>query len=135
MGMPMATMAGGMCLGFPDVCKTQVGPVVVPIPYPNIGTLAVGEGTTTKVLISNMPAYTQESKLPLSNGDEAGAEGGVISGMIMGEIAFRTASSKVSLQGQKAVVLTAMTAHNGSNANFPAGALLAPSQAKVIASL
>jgi hypothetical protein len=128
-------MAGGMCMGFPDVCKTQVGPVVVPLPYPNIGQLPVGVQTTTTVLVMNMPAYTQGSKLPMSNGDEAGEEGGVISGMILGEVAFRTASSKVSFQGQKAVVLTAMTAHNGSNANIPAGVLMAPSQAKVLVGL
>jgi hypothetical protein len=133
--MPMATMAGGMCFAFPDVCKTQVGPVVVPLPYPNIGQLPTGVQTSTKVLIANMPAFTQGSKLPMSNGDEAGAEGGVVSGMIVGEVAFRTASSKVSIQGQKAVVLTAMTAHNGSNANMPAGALVAPSQMKVLAGL
>jgi hypothetical protein len=53
----------------------------------------------------------------------------------MGEVAFRTTSSKVSFQGQKAVVLTAMTAHNGASANMPAGALIAPSQAKVIVGL
>jgi hypothetical protein len=128
-------MAGGMCMAFPDVCKTQVGPVVVPLPYPNIGQLPVGVSTTTKVLVTNMPAYTQGSKLPMSNGDEAGEEGGVVSGMIMGEVAFRTASSKVSFQGQKVIVLTAMTAHNGSNANIPAGVLMVPSQAKVLAGL
>jgi hypothetical protein len=133
--MPVATMAGGMCFGFPDVCKTLVGPATVPLPYPNIGQLPVGAQTTVKVLVENMPAYTQGSKLPMSNGDEAGALGGVVSGMVMGEIAFRTTSSKVSFQGQKVVVLTAMTAHNGSNANMPAGILVAPSQAKVLAAL
>ena len=58
-----------------------------------------------------------------------------MSGMIMGEIAFRTASSKVSFQGQKVIVLTATTAHNGSNANAPSGVLMTPSQAKVLAAL
>jgi len=134
-GMPVATMQDGMCMGFPDVCKTQVGPAVVPLPYPNIGQLPTGVSTTTKVLVANMPALTQGSKLPMSQGDEAGAEGGVVSGMIMGEIDFRTASSKVSFQGQKVIVLTAMTSHNGSSANFPAGVLMTPSQTKVLAAL
>jgi hypothetical protein len=129
--MPASTMQGGTCFGFPDVCKTQVGPAVVPLPYPNIGMLPTGVSTTTKVLIKNMPAYTAGSKLPMSQGDEAGADGGVISGMIMGEIAPRTFSSKVSLQGQKAVTLTCMTAHNGASANMPAGAIIAPSQVGV----
>jgi hypothetical protein len=51
----------------------------------------------------------------------------------MGEIAFRTASSKVAFQGQKVIVLTATTAHNGSSANAPMGVLMSPSQAKVLA--
>jgi hypothetical protein len=133
--MPIATMAGGTCVGFPDVCKTQVGPATVPLPYPNTGQLATGEKTTTKVMVEYMPAYTEDSKLPMSQGDEAGALGGVVSGMNMGEVAFRTTSSKVSFEGKKVVVLTAMTAHNGSNANMPAGTLVAPSQAKVLAGL
>ena len=75
-------------------------------------------------MVSNMPALTQGSKLPMAGG-RGGRRGGVISGMNMGEIDFRTASSKVSFQGQKAVILTSMTAHNGSNANMPAGAVIA----------
>jgi hypothetical protein len=131
-GMPAATLENGQCFGFPDVCKTQAGPVVVPIPYPNMGLCPTGVESTTKVLVSNMPALTQGSKLPMSQGDEAGAEGGVVSGMIMGEIDFLTASSKVSFQGQKVVMLTGMTSHNGSNANLPAGAIISPSQVKVL---
>lgn len=134
-GLPVATLAGGQCFGFPDVCKTPAGPVTVPIPYPNLGMCPTAVQSTTKVLVSNMPALTQGSKLPMSQGDEAGSEGGVISGMIMGEIAFRSASSKVSFQGQKVIVVTAMTAQNGASANVPVGALVSPSQAKVFAAL
>ena len=134
-GLPVGTLANGQCLGFPDVCKTPAGPVVVPIPYPNIGMCPTGVQSTTKVMVMNMPALTQGSKLPMSQGDEAGVAGGVVSGMIMGEIAFRSASSKVAFQGQKVVLLTAMTAHNGSSANAPMGVLLSPSQAKVFAAL
>jgi hypothetical protein len=128
-------MQDGQAMGFPDTCKTQVGPAVVPIPYPNIGMTPTATGVTTKVLVVNMPALTQGSKLPMSQGDEAGAAGGVVSGMIMGPIAFRTASSKVAFQGQKVIVLTATTAHNGSNANDPAGVLMTPSQMVVFAAL
>lgn len=131
-GMPAATMEGGTTNAFPNVCKTQVGPAVVPLPYPSIGMLAMGVGVTTTVLIANMPAYTMGSQLPMSNGDQAGAEGGVVSGVIMGPVAFRTTSSKVSFQGQKAVVLTAMAASNGSNANMPAGVLMLVSALKVL---
>jgi hypothetical protein len=132
MSMFPATMKGGMTTAFPNVCKTQVGPVVVPLPYPSIGMLATGVGTTTTVLVGNMPAYTQGSQLPMSNGDEAGAEGGVVSGIIMGAVAFRTVSSKVSFQGQKAVLLTAIAASNGTNANMPAGVLCLVGEMKVL---
>ena len=132
-GLPIATMQDGQCLGFPDVCKTQVGPAVVPLPYPNDGQCPTAVSTTTKVLVCNMPALIQGSQLPMSMGDEAGAEGGVVSGMISGPIQFKTTSSKVAFEGQKVVLLTAVTAHNGSNANCPVGVLMSPSQAKVLA--
>jgi hypothetical protein len=85
-------------------------------------------------MVMNMPALTQGSKLPMSQGDDAGTVGGVVSGMCMGEIAFLTSSSKVSFQGQKVILLTAMTGHNGASANA-VGALVAPSQAKVLAGM
>ena len=134
-GMFAATMQGGTCFAFPDTCNTPAGPIVVAIPYPNIGMLALGLGTTVKVLIMYMPAYTAGSKLPMSQGDEAGSVGGLMSGMIMGEVAFRTQSSKVSFQGQKAVLLTCMSAHNGASANAPAGVIVAPSQAVVLVAM
>jgi hypothetical protein len=133
--LPVATLQNGQCFAFPDVCKTPVGPVTVPMPYPNTGMCATGVQATTKVFVLNMPALTQSSKLPMSEGDEAGVEGGVVSGMISGEVDFRSASSKVAFQGQKVIVLTVTTAHNGSNANAPMGALVAPSQMKVLAAL
>jgi len=134
-GMFVATLQDGMAMAFPDTCKTQVGPVVVPLPYPNIGQCPTAVLPTTKVLVVNMPALNLGSKMPMSNGDQGGALGGVVSGMIMGPIAFRTASSKVSFQGKKVIVMTVTTAHNGSNANAPSGVLVKPSQTKVLAAL
>jgi hypothetical protein len=130
---PASTMAGGTCLGVPDVCLVPAPPAPpIPTPFANMAQCSLATGTTTKVLIMNMPALTQGSKIPMSQGDEAGSAGGVVSGVILGEVAFRTSSSKVSFQGQKAVVLTAVTAHNGTNANMPAGVHVAPSQTKVL---
>lgn len=130
---PATTMAGGMCMAMPDVCLVPAPPAPpIPTPFPNLAQCPMALQTTTKVLVMNMPALTQGSKIPLSSGDEAGVGGGVMSGMFMGEVSFRTSSSKVSFQGQKAVMLTSMTAHNGSNANAPAGVNMVPSQAKVL---
>ena len=120
-------------MGVPDVCKVPAPPAPpIPTPFPNLAMCAMATGTTQKVLIMNMPALTEASKIPQSSGDEAGVAGGVVSGMNMGPVAFRTASSKVLFEGKKAVMLTATTAHNGSNANMPAGAHVVPSQAMVL---
>jgi hypothetical protein len=130
---PAFTMAGGLCMGMPDVCKVPAPPAPpIPVPFPNLAQGTMATGTTTKVLVMNMPALTEGSKIAVSSGDEAGVAGGVVSGVIVGPVAFRTSSSKVSFEGQKAVMLTGVTAHNGSNANMPAGVCLAPSQTSVL---
>ena len=67
-------------------------------------------------------------------GDEAGVNKGVMSGMNMGKVAYKICSSKVKIEGQKCAHLTSMTGHNGSNANMPAGAQVAPSQTEVLIS-
>jgi hypothetical protein len=130
-GLPAATLENGEAFAFPDVCKTPVGPALVPLPFPNVGMCPAGVESTTKVLVANMPALTQGSQIPMSQGDEPGVGGGVISGVNMGQVAFKVGSSKVTFQGQKAVILTAITGQNGSNANA-VGAIIAPSQATVL---
>ena len=89
--MPFAsTMGTGMCMAFPDVCKTStpVGPV--PIPYPNIAQLAMANPATCAltVLIFNKPAATTMTMIMLSSGDEAGCAGGVISSLFIGPARF-----------------------------------------------
>lgn len=128
-GLPASTMAGGECMATPDTCLTPAGPVMVPVPYPNIGLLPTAVLTTTTVLVSNMPAVTQGTMLPMSQGDDGGAGGGVASGMMMGPVRFTLASSKVRFQGQGAVFVTATTTQNNNNA---VGAQVVPSQAKVL---
>ena len=57
----------------------------------------------------------------------------MISGLNMGEVDYKMGSS--TGPGRRREVgsyLTSMTGHNGSNANVPAGAQVAPSQTKVI---
>ncbi|MBK7401287.1 MAG: DUF4150 domain-containing protein [Myxococcales bacterium] len=130
---PASTTAGGMCFAMPDVCLTPAPPAPpVPIPYPNLAQCAQATSTTTKVLIQNKPVIVEMSKIPQSSGDEAGTNGGVMSGMNRGEVAFKLGSSKVMMQGKKVCFITSLTAHNGASPNAPAGAQIAPSQAKVI---
>lgn len=130
--LPASSTGGGQCFAFPDVCKTPSPAGPVPIPYPNIGQVMQCSGTSTKVKICQKPAVTKSSKMNMSQGDEAGVAGGVVSNQNMNKIQYRKGSGKVKMQGKEAEYLSAMTAHNGSNANMPAGAQIAPSQVKVL---
>ncbi|EYF03821.1 PAAR-like domain-containing protein [Chondromyces apiculatus] len=130
--LPASTKAGGVLLGTPDVCLTPAPPAPpVPVPYPNVAQLASAQNVSLQVLIENKETVLVGSMVPNSSGDEAGVNGGVVSGMNMGPAQLKLGSSKVYFQGRQAVYLTALSAHNGTNANMPAGLVTAPSQAKV----
>ncbi|MEW6265907.1 MAG: DUF4150 domain-containing protein [Thermodesulfobacteriota bacterium] len=132
--MFMSCMAGGMNLGFPDVCNTPAAAgAPVPVPYPNISTNATANPSTAArtVLVSGMPALNLMSQIPLSNGDEAGVQMGVVSGMIMGPTRFLIGSATVLVGGAPAVRMTGTTGQNGQSMNCP-GVALAPSQVQVL---
>ena len=131
---PASSKGGGVCMGTPDVCKTPSPAGPVPIPYPNVGNLTQAQKTCPKVKIDGKEAANLNTQMPQSQGDEAGTAGGVVSGTNMQTVTFKVGSTKVKIQGQPAVYLTSTTGHNGSNANMPAGAQIAPSQAKVLIS-
>lgn len=131
---PASTKASGQAVipGPLDACKTPSPAGPVPLPYPNIAMVMQANSTSAKVKFMNMAAVTTKSEIPMSSGDEPGVAGGVVSSRFKGPVSFKTGSSSVKIEGEKAVHLTSMTGHNGSNANMPAGAQVAPSQAKVI---
>jgi uncharacterized Zn-binding protein involved in type VI secretion len=124
-------MGTGMCMAFPDVCKTPtpVGPV--PIPYPNIAQLAMANPGTCamNVLIFNKPAATTMTMIMLSSGDEAGCAGGVVSSLFIGPAQFSLGSMVVSIAGAPAAYLGSLIGQNGVGAaNMPAGVQVVPSQ-------
>ena len=126
------TKAGGQCLGFPDVCRVPAPPAPdIPTPFPNIGNPAQATKTATKVLFAGKPVLTEKSEIPRSQGDEAGVNGGVVSGTNMDKVIFKKGSSKVIIEGHGCIHQTAVSYHNGSNANMPAGCVVACSQVKV----
>lgn len=134
---PASSIAGGQCMGMPDVCLTPAPPAPpVPIPYPNIAMLnQANPGTaSTKVLFNNSPAFHKGTMIMMTSGDEAGVAGGVMSGMIKGPAQPKLASNKVKAEGQGVVYLTCMFGQNGASANVPAGTQIAPSQTKVLVS-
>ncbi len=128
---PASTKMGGMCFGFPDVCKTPTPAGPVPLPYPNTAQCPMAQGVSVIVKILNQPVLTKMSQIPLSNGDEAGSAGGVISGVVMGPAAYKQGISKVKVEGNDIVTVTMPTGQNGTNPNVP-GAQIAPSQTLVI---
>ena len=130
---PASTKGGGQCLGMPDVCLVPAPPAPpIPTPFPNTGMVNQAEKTSTKVKFAGKEVVTKKSEISRSMGDEAGVNKGVMSGTNMDKVTFKKGSSKVKIEGQPCVHLTVMTGHNGSNANMPAGAQVAPSQNKVI---
>ncbi len=130
---PASTNAAGQCFATPDVCLTPAPPgPPIPVPYPNMGMMNQATKTSKKVKIVGKEVVTLKSEIPRSMGDEAGTNGGVISGSNMDKVTFKKGSSKVRVEGSPCVHLTSLTGQNGMNANAPAGAVVAPSQVKVL---
>lgn len=126
-------MEGGQCLAFPDTCNTPtpVGPVPVPYPNTSMGNSANPGLCAKAVLFDFMPALNLSSMIPLSNGDEGGVAGGLVSGMFIGPTTFTMGSTAVFVEGQPAVYLSSPTSQNGSMPNA-VGANISPSQTKVM---
>jgi len=131
--LPVSTKAGGNCFAFPDVCLVPGPTGPVPTPFPNTAECRDAEATVDAVLVQGKEVIVESSKIPMSTGDEPGSAGGVVSGVFRGPAKFKTASSKIYAKGKKVVLHTAITGHNGDNANMPAGTHVSPSQGKVLA--
>jgi uncharacterized Zn-binding protein involved in type VI secretion len=130
---PASTKGGGSCAAFPDVCKVPAPPApFVPTPFPNMSQCTGASGASSKVKIAMKPALTKSSEIGRSNGDEAGTLKGMISAVNMDKTQYRMGSMRVKIEGKDAVTVGKMTSHNGTNANAPPGAQVAPSQTKVI---
>ena len=112
------TLQGGMCMSTPpDVCKTPAPNGTVPVPYVNIFqcSMVLPNTACSKVFIAGSPALHVKSSTALSNGDEAGTVGGVVSSKFIGKGEFIKGSSKVTLEGKAAVSQGATTKHNDGN--------------------
>ncbi len=130
--MPASTKGGGTCIcTAPDVCKTPSPGGPVPIPYPNFGMCNQATKTAKKVKFSGKQVITKSSVIPKTTGDEAGTIGGVVSNVVMNRATWKKGSSKVKIEGKQCEYHTALTGHNGSNANT-VGTQAVPSQTKVL---
>jgi hypothetical protein len=121
----------GQNFGMPDVCLTPAPPAPpVPIPYPNMAQLPMAIPNQFKTLIQMMPQHNLGTTIPLSNGDEAGVAGGVMSGTIIGPSRHLKGSTKVMIGGMPATRLLDTAMQNSTN--VPAGMTIVPSQTKVM---
>ncbi|MCZ7684358.1 MAG: DUF4150 domain-containing protein [Sandaracinaceae bacterium] len=124
------TQMGGMDTGLPDVCLTPaaVG-IPVPIPYPNIANGPMGVPAAYHVLISCAPAHNLGTSVPLTNGDNAGVNMGVASGMVMGPSRHLTGAFTCLIGGMPASRMTSSSLQNSTNCP---GARVMPSQVTVL---
>ena len=100
------TRKGGVCTSTtPDVCKTPSPAGTVPIPYINVFqcSMVPPNKACSKVFIDGSPALHVKSQTTMSNGDEPGTAGGVVSGKFIGKGEFINGSFKVKLEGKAAV--------------------------------
>lgn len=111
--MMVCTFGTGMSLGVPDVCK--VPPFGVPSPFPNTATNATAIPTYYTVMILGQPELNMGATYAVTNGDEAGAMGGVVSGMICGPGRPMLGSLTYNVGGMPSWRLTAPTIQNMGN--------------------
>lgn len=104
--------SNGVATNFPDVCKTQCGPPVVPIPYPNIAMSSNTADGSKSVKVDGNPIMLKGSNFSTSTGDEPGALGGVASGCIKGKAEFINYSFDVKVEGKNVPRLGDMMMQN-----------------------
>jgi hypothetical protein len=129
MSFPASVKGPGSCMGTPDVCNTPTPAGPVPTPYPNMGECAMVNPATASlnVLFANQNACTTQSEITMTSGDEAGAAGGVVSGMIKGTAKFMLGSMIVKVNGSPCARLMSTVTQNGSpNGNVLNGMQIAP---------
>ena len=107
--------SGGKSIVFPDVCKTPVGPSIVPIPYPNIGQSSdTSKGPKTIKTDGQMP-MVKGAQYSTSSGDEAGTAKGVASSTNKDVCEFMMYSFDVKFEGKNVCRLGDPLFHNKKN--------------------
>ncbi len=117
----------GMDFAFPDVCKTPIAGVPVPLPYPNLAMEVTTIPPQMVVFLMMMPAHNMAAVKELSLGDTPGLELGLIGPFDMGPARHEFGSTNLFLGGPPATKLTSPTGQNGLAPNA-VGATIVPSQ-------
>lgn len=107
--------SSGKSIVFPDVCKTPIGPSIVPIPYPNLGQSSnTTKGPKTIKTDGQMP-MVKGAEYNTSTGDEAGTAKGIVSGTNKGVCEFMMYSFTVKFEGKNVCRLGDPLFHNKRN--------------------
>ena len=129
--LPASNRGAGSALNFPDVCKTPAPPLpFIPVPYPDIGLNMQAAPFSPNVMVGFMPATNMGTMKVMTNGDEAGAMGGMLTGAIKGPGRTTMGNPTVLVSGLPAESLLSPT--SGNNMNAPLGAQLVPSVVNVL---
>lgn len=107
--------SGGMSTVFPDVCKTQCGPPIVPIPYPNKGKAADTSKGPKSVTVDGKMPMVKGAQYSTSTGDEPGTHKGIISSTTKGVCEFMMYSFDVKFEGKNVCRLGDPLFHNKKN--------------------
>lgn len=91
-----------VCLA-PDVCKTPVGNVVVPLPYMIISQLDWSEKTVSHTQLTGLKAFNMNARTNKVTGDEPGTLGGVKSGVNLGWCRPQSNKSSVFVDGAELI--------------------------------
>ena len=107
--------SGGMSIVFPDVCKTQCGPPIIPIPYPNVGKSSDTDKGPKSVKTDGKMPMVKKAIYTKSTGDEPGVHKGIISGKTKGECEFMMYSFDVKFEGKNVCRMGDPLFHNKKN--------------------
>ena len=116
---------------FPDVCKTPLPVVPLPVPYPNIAITSTSIPSVFNQFIQAMPLHNLMTVAFISNGDNLGVAGGVVSQTFMGPERHILGSLKVFASAMPVVKMLSPTEQNGPAGNM-IGVTITPSQIKVM---
>lgn len=125
------TQMVSISLAFPDVCKvpTPVGPI--PTPFVNISMSSLGIPNIFNLFIQAMPMHNLLTIISMTQGDEPGVAGGMVSQVFINPMRHVLGSFKVFLSAMPATTMLKPSGQNGMANNF-VGVTLSPSQVKVI---
>ena len=98
-----------------DVCLTQIGNSIVPIPYANVAQSKDADQTAEDVYIQGNPACHQKSTFAKSTGDQPGKRKGLLSGTIQDKATFVSSSFDHFIENQPSVRAFDLMVSNNKN--------------------